>query len=260
VFHSSDITSPRRPGAPDVVVWEADGSIDGRAGNGRVIAGRLAAAGWSVATVPLTQRTPAEHELAAPAHVLSGGSTPVNDEVEWLQAARRCLGPVVDRALDGSAVVTGICFGSQLIATVLAGPAAVGSHRDGMQAGLVAVGEPGHGGEHVVSSFHYHRIDAEAVTRAGAQVLLASERTDVQAFAAGAGVVGVQFHPELHPRALLRALRRHRSLLERHGTTLARSAASVHALRRAWRDDPWQHLVQEPIARVTATSTAPAAA
>lgn len=246
-----------REGVPDVVVWEADGSVDGRVGYGRALAGRLGAAGWDVVTVPLTRRPPTEHELAAPAHVLSGGNTGVNDDVAWLDDARRCLATVLDRALAGATSVTGICFGSQLIARVLAGPAAVGPHPEGMQAGLVRVGVPDGPTAHVVSSFHYHRIDRSVVERAGIRVTLTSDRTSVQAFSAGAGVHGVQFHPELAPKALLRTLCRYRHVLERHGTTLTRSSASVHEHRRAWRDEVWHRYVHGAVARTAGMPVGP---
>ena len=238
-----------REHVPDVVVWEADGSVDGRAGYGRAIAGRLGAAGRDVVTVPLTRRSLTPREMAAPAHVLSGGNTPVNDDVAWLDNARHSLATVLDRAFVGTTTVTGICFGSQLIARVLAGPAAVGPHPDGMQAGLVRVGPPGEPTAHVVSSFHYHRIDPEVVERAGLRVTLASDNTSVQAFTVGAGVQGVQFHPEIAPKALLRTLCSYRHVLEQNGTTLSRSTSSIHEHRRAWRDEVWHRIVHGAVAR-----------
>src|SRR6056297_1144064 len=86
----------------DVVVWEADGLVDGRLGYGAPIAMRLAAAGLAARVVPLTERVPTDGELAAPVHIVSGGSTSVDADAAWLVAARDRLAVVLDRALEGA--------------------------------------------------------------------------------------------------------------------------------------------------------------
>jgi GMP synthase-like glutamine amidotransferase len=229
-----------------VVVWEADGSVDGRCGYGRAIAERLVAAGLGVATVPLTRRPPTELEAHAPAHVVSGGATSVHDDPRWLVAARAALRPVLERALDGHGSVTGICFGSQLIASLLAGPRAVDPHPAGMQAGLVDAWGSDGGPSRVVSSLHFHWIRRDAIETAGARVVLESTHTEVQAFTMGDGVRGVQFHPELDPRSLAAALRTHRPVLRAQGACGSRAAATIRARRREWTDELWTRFVGRP--------------
>lgn len=238
-----------------MVIWEADGSVDGRVGYGHAIAGRLVDAGLGVTTVPLTERMPTDLELQAPAHVVSGGNTSVHADVEWLTAARSRLGPVLDRALDGRAALTGICFGSQLIATLLAGPDAIGPHPQGMQAGLTEIdGLDGAGGT-VGSSFHYHHIRRRLIEDAGGRVLAASAHTEVEAYEFGPGVRGVQFHPELCPRRLAVTLRRHHAIVAAHPGTPSRAARTIAARRRRWTDMPWTRLVAEPSIAVRPPTT-----
>jgi len=233
----------------DVVVWEADGRDDrhgaGRHGYGRPIVRRLQRSGLSVQTVRLTERAPTESEMTAPVHVLSGGNTAVDADVAWLAAARERLAWVLEFAMAGHATVTGICFGSQLIAHLLAGPSAVGPHPGGLQAGLVDV----HGGGDaagVVSSFHFHRIRRNEVMRAGGRVLLRSDRTEVQAYAFGDRVRGVQFHPELTPNGLRTTLRTYRDVLEHHGTDPVVAETSIRDRGRDWTDRLWSAHVLEP--------------
>ena len=243
---------------PDVVVSEGDGTVDGTTGYGGPLATRRRAAGLVVEVVPLTQRRPNEAELAAPAHVVSGGTTGVGAGAAWLQATRDALGPVLDRALAGRSSIVGICFGAQLIARELAGPASVGVHPGGLQAGLVEVrdavalagaegsGEPAG----IVSSFHYHWIEPWPIEAAGGRILLESERTPVQAFEVGATVRGLQFHPELEPRQLRHALRVNRSVVERHLVSMGALNRSIAAAGRRWDTALWECLVLDPISRV----------
>ncbi|MFV0259979.1 MAG: glutamine amidotransferase-related protein [Acidimicrobiales bacterium] len=245
-----------RARGPDVVVWEAEGLVDKRVGYGAALASRLAADGFGVTTVPLTERPPNAIELSAPVHVLSGGNTGVDAAVGWLAEARVALAVVLERARAGDAVVTGICFGSQLIADVLAGPAAVWEHPAGIQVGLVEAYEvAGHtagpaGSPHVVSSFHYHGVRRAAVEAVGGRVVIDSERTEVQAFEVGVGVRGVQFHPELTPRSMAATVRANVDAIGRYGGCPRRAGRSILAGRRHWSDGLWRRFVADPAAEI----------
>lgn len=236
-------------GASDVVVWEASGSIDGSVGYGHHIAARLAASGLAVSVIPLAARLPDTVELEASVHVLSGGTTPVTARVGWLDAARRLLDGVLGRALVGQATVTGICFGAQLIADMLAGPGTVVCHPDGMQAGIVDAVDTVDGRIVPVASFHYHHIRHAPIDAAGGRVVLASATTPVQAFEFGDGVRGVQSHPELGPDELTAALVANRDVLERHGANVPEAVASIEAARVWWTDEVWERFVIEPAHR-----------
>ncbi len=229
----------------DVVVWEADGRA-GRHGYGPPISRRLHRAGLAVTTVRLTERPPNELEMAAPVHVLSGGNTAVDADAPWLIAARQRLAVVLSRALAGDAMVTGICFGSQLIAHELAGSGAVGPHPDGLQVGLFDVQCSARADAGVVSSFHFHRIVRSELLAAGARVELSSERTDVQAYSCGRFVRGVQFHPELTPRELRSTLRTYRDVIDHHGLDPRDVERDLRRGQRRWTDRLWDGYVYRP--------------
>lgn len=245
---------------PEVVIWQADGVVDGQRGYGAPIASRLATAGFGVSVVPLVERAPDRVELAAPVHVLSGGASPVDTDARWLREARAALAGLLERGLAGEAMVSGICFGAQLIASVLAGPAAVGPHPEGMQAGLVEVLRTDDLMVEVVSSFHYHGIDRASIEAAGARVLLTSSRTQVQAFAWGAGVLGLQFHPELAPDQLRATLLAHRRVVRAHGGAASRAAASIVEREQWWSESPWDRFVLTPARRMIGAPSAGAVA
>lgn len=238
-----DVRSGRRP---VVVVWEADGSPFGGLGYGHAITTRLAEAGIPTTTVPLTRRTPSDDELAAPVHVLSGGSTPVTSSRPWVRSARRALEPVLARALAGRATVTGICFGAQLIAATLAGPGAVGPNPRGLEAGLTLVRPPGRRAGVVVSQIHYHCIEPSAVAAVGGEIILSNGHTAVQGFTVGPTITGLQFHPELDPTAARATVSAHRDLMRAHGTTSDAALASIEKLATRWRTDPFDHYVARP--------------
>ncbi|HEY8525156.1 MAG TPA: hypothetical protein VIL48_09345, partial [Acidimicrobiales bacterium] len=249
---------PRRHaagGVPRVVIWEADGSPDGRHRYGDAIAARLAAAGIASTTVPLARRRPSTEELAAPVHVLSGGETSATSNRRWVRAARRSLEPVLVRARAGEAAVTGICFGAQLIAATLAGPGAVSPHPSGMEAGLAVVsgsaasGSAGSGAGAagvVVSELHHHRVEVEAVAAVGGDVLLSNDHTEVQAFAVGPAIVGLQFHPELDPAAMRATLGAHRPTLLAHAADPAAALASVDLLADRWWAGAFDRFIVDP--------------
>lgn len=225
-----------------MVIWQADGSYDGVHGYGFPLAERLAAAGVAFTMVPLPERAPDAAELSAPVHLLSGGDTSADADVAWVIEARRSLSTVLERARDGEATVTGVCFGAQLIARVLAGSGTVGPHRHGMQAGLYEVSGTGRQSRSVVSSFHYHHIDPDRVAQAGGTVTLTSDRTPVQGFRFGSTVRGVQFHPELGPDHLRATVAHHAGLITRRGGSVRRAAASIRLHGARWADTLADHL------------------
>jgi GMP synthase-like glutamine amidotransferase len=243
----------RRPRPhPRVVVWEADGSPHGGVGYGHAIRVRLAAAGVTATTVPLSCRRPTAEELAAPVHVLSGGMTPATSRRPWVRSARRDLEPVLVRALAGEAVVTGICFGAQLIAATLAGPSAVRPNPRGIEAGLALVRPPGpgpgldaigDGAGIVVSELHYHHIEPAAVAALGGRIALSNDYTTVQAFTIGPTIVGLQFHPELDPAATRATVRAHGELIRAHGGRPAATLASIDRLGEGWRAETFDRFV-----------------
>lgn len=235
-------------GTTQVTVWEADGSPWTGAGYGSEIARRLAAAGYAVRTVPLQQRRPDDDELAAPLHVLSGGTTPATTATGWIAATRRPLEEVLDRAHVGAATVVGVCLGAQLLAVSLAGPRAVRPARRGMEVGLHRVRCAESGTEHVVSQFHHHEVRPSALRAIGATVTFANDHTRVQGFALGATVVGYQFHPELDPPRTASVIRANRDVIRSVGSCPTTALGTVRRHGAEWSPLSFDQLVTRRLA------------
>jgi GMP synthase (glutamine-hydrolysing) len=108
--------------------------------------------------------------------------------------------PQVDPALLRSGVpVLGICYGMQLIAHHLGGAVAPASKREYGPA-LLAVGEPARLFEGLPSELPVWMSHGDNVLRLpdGFHGLASSSNAPVAAFSNGAGVLGIQFHPEVH--------------------------------------------------------------
>jgi GMP synthase (glutamine-hydrolysing) len=156
----------------------------------QLIARRVREASVYCELVPGT--TPwAELEARAPAGViLSGGPASVYDPGA----------PQVDPALLRSGVpVLGICYGMQLIAHHLGGEVAPATRREYGPA-LLAVDEPGSLFEDLPRELPVWMSHADHVLRLppGFRALASSTNAPVAAIGDGAGILGIQFHPEVH--------------------------------------------------------------
>jgi GMP synthase (glutamine-hydrolysing) len=108
--------------------------------------------------------------------------------------------PQVDAALLRSGVpVLGICYGMQLIAHHLGGEVAPASKREYGPA-LLAVEEPARLFDGLPSELPVWMSHGDHVLRLpdGFHGLASSSNAPVAAFSNGAGVLGIQFHPEVH--------------------------------------------------------------
>ena len=93
----------------------------------------------------------------------------------------------------------GICYGMQLIAHHLGGEVASASRREYGPA-LLAVDEPGHLFAGLPAELPVWMSHGDNVVRlpAGFHSLASSSNAPFAAFGNGAGIVGIQFHPEVH--------------------------------------------------------------
>ena len=108
--------------------------------------------------------------------------------------------PQVDPELLQSGVpVLGICYGMQLIAHHLGGEVASASRREYGPA-LLAVDDPGQLFAGLPAELPVWMSHGDNVVRlpAGFHSLASSSNAPVAAFGNGAGIVGIQFHPEVH--------------------------------------------------------------
>src|SRR5262249_49226992 len=122
--------------------------------------------------------------------ILSGGPASVYEEGA----------PQVDPELLRSGVpVLGICYGMQLIAHHLGGEVASATKREYGPA-VLAVDHPGELFAGLPSPLPVSLRPGDQVVRmpAGFHPLASSDNAPLAAFSDGAGVVGIQFHPEVH--------------------------------------------------------------
>jgi GMP synthase-like glutamine amidotransferase len=130
--------------------------------------------------------------------IVMGGAMSANDEGElpWLRGEKRFIAQAVERGLP----VLGVCLGSQLIANVLGGRVFPNANRE---IGWFPVLRTPDAAAHRLGAclpreaevFHWH---GETFTLPpGAVHLMRSAACENQAFAVGANVLGVQFHPEI---------------------------------------------------------------
>jgi GMP synthase (glutamine-hydrolysing) len=127
----------------------------------------------------------------------------VTEQLPWMQETASWL----VKAISAGIPVLGICFGHQLLATALGG--AVGWNPRGREIGTVPITLTPAGTDDPLlgilpATFPAHVTHRQSVLRLpdGARILASSDLEPHQAFAVGAKVWGVQFHPEFSAAAM----------------------------------------------------------
>jgi GMP synthase-like glutamine amidotransferase len=141
--------------------------------------------------------------------IVMGGPMSVNDEaaLPWLRDEKRA----VAAAIDAGKTVLGVCLGAQLIASALGAKVTPNREREIGWFPIERVADPA---AHPIARafparaevFHWHGETFELPP--GALHLARSEACEMQAFALGPRVVGMQFHLETTPESAA-ALVRH---------------------------------------------------
>lgn len=217
----------------DAVVWVADGEVTDGQDYGVRLAQRLVNCGFSVARRDMTSGD--GPVPAARLHVLSGGSTSVDERAGWMPRGLALVRSLVDAAPREDFTVVGICLGAQMIAEALC-PGGVRS------AGAIAAGLTEVEWEHpeperlVVASFNYEVIDHATVVAGGGDVVAGNAHASVQAFRHGSQVWGLQFHPELRPGDVRQLVVHHRRTIEAYGGDVDAALRSVDELEPRWND------------------------
>ncbi|MDP5184763.1 hypothetical protein QOZ88_19180 [Blastococcus sp. BMG 814] len=246
--------------APEVVVWTLDGRPHEGIDYGTRLVERLAEAGLRVEQVVQDERPPTDAELAAPVHVLSGGTTLATSGVPWLTAVRAALERPLRLAAQGDALVIGVCLGSQLLAERLFGPGATAPSLNGLEVGLGRVfsSSPGWMSYAAVPQFHYYEILAESVARhPDAEVVLTGDHSAVQAFTVGGHVLAMQFHPELTVDDVDRLIDHNAGLLEEFELRPGDVRGRVRQRAADWSPAPAQDLIVTPVRRFLADGGGP---
>lgn len=218
----------------DAFVWVADGLVTDDLDYGDRLVERLSSLGLRVARRDLTSIDSAVP--AARLHVLSGGSTSVNDRSTWMPRALALTRSLVEGAQREDHTVVGICLGSQMITEALwPGGVRTGER---IEVGLTEVWwRDGDSERIIVPAFHYEELDPSTVTGGGSRVVADNAHSPVQGFRLGTGIWGLQFHPELEPADVRRMVRHHRPTIEAHRGTAEAALRSVDQLESRWKRD-----------------------
>jgi GMP synthase-like glutamine amidotransferase len=86
----------------------------------------------------------------------------------------------------------------------------------------------------VVPTFHYELLDRSTVVGGSGEVVADNAHSPVQGFRLGAGVWGLQFHPEFEPADLRRIVMHHRRTIEARRGTAESALRSVDQLESRW--------------------------
>ncbi len=218
----------------DALVWVADGFAADGLGYGDRLEERLSGQGLRVARRDLTSIDGAVP--AARLHVLSGGSTSVNDQSSWMSRALALTRSLVQGAQRDDHTIVGICLGSQIIAEALWPGGVHAAER--IEVGLTEVQWCDGKSEGIITpAFHYEELDPSAVLGGGGKIVADNAHSPVQGFRLGARIWGLQFHPELEPADVRRMVKDHRLDIEEHRGTAEAALRSVDELESRWNPD-----------------------
>jgi GMP synthase-like glutamine amidotransferase len=223
----------------DAVVWVADGFVADGLGYGDRLTERLSGRGLRVARRDLTGTNDAVP--TARLHVLTGGSTSVNDRSTWMPQGLALTRSLVRGAWRGDHMVVGVCLGSQMIAEALRPGGVRACER--IEIGLTEIQwSDGQSERIIVPTFHYEELDPLTVVAAGGRVVAGNAHSPVQGFRLGTRIWGLQFHPELEPADVRSVVRTHRATIEARRGTAEAALRSVDQLESRWRRDLFDHL------------------
>lgn len=223
----------------DAVVWVADGQAAEGLSYGDRLVERLTGLDLRVVTRDLTTATGNEAVPSTRVHILSGGSTSVNDRSGWMPRGLGLTHSLIEAAQREEHSVVGICLGSQMIAEALWPGRRTVRAAQQIEVGLTTVrwrDEKRHGESEqiVVPAFHYEELDPNPMLEGNAQVVADNDHSPVQGFRYGPRIWGFQFHPEFEPADVRRLVLHHRSTIENyHGDTQA-ALRSVDRYESAW--------------------------
>jgi GMP synthase (glutamine-hydrolysing) len=191
------------------------------------VAGAVWEGPWEVQDIRTDAPLPALEHAAA--FVMTGSSSSVTERAPWMLRAEAYVREIAREEKP----LFGICFGHQLVAQALGGE--VAKNPRGREIGTVRVRRlaedpifTGLGDELAANATH---VDSVSRLPAGARVLAASELEPTQAFAVGAAIRCVQFHPEIDGDAI-------RGYVEARAHLISAEGGDAEAIRARSVDAP----------------------
>ncbi len=174
----------------------------------------------------LRTETPPPEPSSASAFVLTGSSSNVTEQALWMTRSE----PYLRELVASGTPVLGICFGHQILAHALGGR--VTKNPRGREIGTVAVTKvaedplwTGLGDPFAVNATH---VESVVALPAGARVLATTTLDPHAAYALGARVRCVQFHPEIDGDAMRGYIGARAHFMRDEGLDPAAALARVH--------------------------------
>lgn len=178
------------------------------------------------ATHDIRRDAPMPGPRDADAYVITGSSSSVTERAPWMLRAEE----LVRRVAAAGAPLLGICFGHQLLAQALGGR--VTRNPLGREIGTVRLDrvadDPLFAGLPRSFDVNGTHVDAVVEPPRGAEVLATTALDRVASFRVGAGLRGVQFHPEFDADIMREYVRARAALVRDEGGDPEALLARVH--------------------------------
>ncbi|MGW0702164.1 type 1 glutamine amidotransferase [Streptomyces sp. NPDC002867] len=231
----------------DAVVWVADGLAAEGLDYGDRLVERLTGQGLRVVRRDLTTAT-TNDVPSGRLHVLSGGSTSVNDRSGWMPGGLAVTRSLIEAAQREEHAVVGVCLGSQMIAEALWPERGSVRSARRIEVGLTEIrwreDERSNDGEQlVVPAFHYEELDPVPLLEGNAQVIADNGHSPVQGYRYGPRILGLQFHPEFGPADVRRIVLHHRRTIETYHGDFRAALDSVDRYESSWSTAVFNRLV-----------------
>lgn len=240
----------------DVLIWRGDGIPHTNTTYASRAAQKLTQVGLKCTEVSyLEGERPPQNWREIPCHFLTGGNTSVAADLPELHQAHEHVGELVSLARGGTNLLVGVCQGSQMLASALAGTECVKPSPNGLEVGLAEIDFVGHSEpicearRFLAPQFHYHEIDQQFLGSSGAELLCSNHHSEVQGYQVDERILGYQFHPELDGEDTRLLLEDNAALIQGFRQEPSELQSRVDALGSALSPMLFQRAVATPMKR-----------
>ena len=229
----------------DVVVLSGDGLIYEGVDYAYRIEEQLSASGLrssrhDLTASTITQLTPAR------AYLLTGGTTSVRSDAQWMRSAVDLVRRLVQRSSQENYAVIGVCLGSQILAEALRPDSIIASQE--IEVGLAEIQQTKDPSIwQVVPAFHYQSISPALASVEGVHIEWRNAHTSVQAFSLGKQIFGCQFHPELTASDIDNLIDYNKDVIAEWGGNVAQAHQTVRQNEAALPADLFRRMVVDRI-------------